>query len=70
MIRYVSFSLLERYVPLHVSKNIEAGFYFHIIHLCQVLHRLEGHSKRVTTLAFSSTSNILISGDANGQVSI
>ncbi|KAK7377211.1 hypothetical protein VNO80_02632 [Phaseolus coccineus] len=34
----------------------------------QVLHRLEGHSKRVTTLAFSSTSNILISGDANGQI--
>ncbi|XP_027941837.1 topless-related protein 1-like [Vigna unguiculata] len=34
----------------------------------QVLQKLEGHSKRVTTLAFSSTSNILVSADANAQI--
>ncbi|CAJ1972066.1 unnamed protein product [Sphenostylis stenocarpa] len=34
----------------------------------QVLHKLEGHSKRVTALAFSNTSNFLISGDANSQI--
>ncbi|KAG2390088.1 Topless-related protein [Vigna angularis] len=34
----------------------------------QVLQKLDGHSKRVTTLAFSSTSNVLISADANAQI--
>ncbi|XP_061340989.1 topless-related protein 1-like [Gastrolobium bilobum] len=29
---------------------------------------LEGHSKRVTALAFSSSSNLLVSGDINAQI--
>ncbi|XP_027333301.1 topless-related protein 1-like [Abrus precatorius] len=34
----------------------------------EVLFNLEGHSKRVTALAFSKTWNILISGDVNAQI--
>ncbi|KAK7383490.1 hypothetical protein VNO78_29169 [Psophocarpus tetragonolobus] len=34
----------------------------------EVLYKLEGHSKRVTAVAFSNTSNTLISCDASAQI--
>ncbi|KAG4931312.1 hypothetical protein JHK82_048415 [Glycine max] len=34
----------------------------------EVLFKLEGHSTRVTAIAFSYSSNILVSGDANAQI--
>lgn len=36
----------------------------------QVKSKLEGHSERVTGLAFSSALNVLISSGADAQVSI
>lgn len=36
----------------------------------QVKNRLEGHSERVTGLAFSNALNVLISSGADAQVSI
>ncbi|KAK7383491.1 hypothetical protein VNO78_29170 [Psophocarpus tetragonolobus] len=34
----------------------------------KVLQKLEGHSKRVTALAFSNSSDVLISADSNGLI--
>lgn len=48
-------------------KETEASFLFSFV---QVNNKLKGHSKRVTALAFSSSLNVLVSGDVNAQVSI
>ncbi|TKY74752.1 Topless-related protein 1 [Spatholobus suberectus] len=34
----------------------------------KIVNKLEGHSKRVTTLAFSSSFDLLVSGDINAQI--
>ncbi|XP_061376425.1 topless-related protein 1-like [Gastrolobium bilobum] len=52
---------------LAVGMDNSSILIYHVVnHEVQI--KLEGHSKRVTALAFSNTLNVLVSGDVNSQI--
>lgn len=65
---YISCFIWENLCIIAYFKEVEASFVF--LTFIQLISKLEGHSERVTAVAFSSSFILLVSGDINAQVSI